>query len=163
MAVNINNAFVSSPRTRRYFRFMPVKFRGAVLFSAHAEVFPGIAQGMQQAGTLLRARGGISHSWCCKWCCKPSSPRTRRYFQHNQVAVWYVVLFSAHAEVFPAAIASVACCWALLRARGGISLSRSSSSYSSFSSPRTRRYFQSRPKPNPCRCLFSAHAEVFPA
>ena len=158
-----NTPAISSPRTRRYFQVSAVSWVLINLFSAHAEVFPRWKISGWACSTLLRARGGISSMAVNINNAFVSSPRTRRYFQHGCKHQQCIRLFSAHAEVFPAAIASVACCWALLRARGGISLSRSSSSYSSFSSPRTRRYFQSRPKPNPCRCLFSAHAEVFPA
>ncbi len=77
----------SSPRTRRYFHGGTRRRRGIRLFSAHAEVFPALAENCSLVGTLLRARGGISLG---KLTVKPpalSSPRTRRYFRCFCVAL----------------------------------------------------------------------------
>src|SRR5699024_10496937 len=50
----------SSPHTRRYFLFCRRVFHRMGLFSAHAEVFPGIPANSSTARPLLRTRGGIS-------------------------------------------------------------------------------------------------------
>ena len=72
------------------------------------------------------------------------------------------MLFSAHAEVFPATAGNRACRTALLRARGGISAHLLDLTWQGPSSPRTRRYFLIRQRGTVQIALFSAHAEVFP-
>ena len=111
----------SSPRTRRYFTmYLAAPYVGR-LFSAHAEVFPWSPVAMTTAGTLLRARGGISAPNDLDTIYELSSPRTRRYFRQHRPNGRRVRLFSAHAEVFPKFMQSLTGQHALLRARGGIS------------------------------------------
>ena len=132
---------ISSPRTRRYFRYRRARGRPRPLFSAHAEVFPARQGRVPARRPLLRARGGISP--LCRgpkrwWI---SSPRTRRYFTSSASKDSAPRLFSAHAEVFPAAAMPASPSEALLRARGGISVSPVCRALLHDSSPRTRRYF----------------------
>ena len=91
-----------------------------------------------------------------------SSPRTRRYFHVIELFPRPAGLFSAHAEVFPLSPLSRMPSLTLLRARGGISGTKSFSGGSDGSSPRTRRYFQCWGFSRDVWPLFSAHAEVFP-
>ncbi len=72
---------VSSPRTRRYFRWERYERDGLELFSAHAEVFPTGHRRCMTPEALLRARGGISASIWLDATFDISSPRTRRYFR----------------------------------------------------------------------------------
>ena len=153
----------SSPRTRRYFLCMRLICLMVCLFSAHAEVFPTVAQNLLNTATLLRARGGISHAVHYKNSRLPSSPRTRRYFQLRSNPPMGCNLFSAHAEVFPRLLVKIRGSMALLRARGGISVGAGTAYKYLTSSPRTRRYFLRSSPPPPHTELFSAHAEVFPA
>ena len=92
-----------------------------VLFSAHAEVFPDCGRFDHMCGALLRARGGISNTQPSFLIDGDSSPRTRRYFRGERGPNHGGVLFSAHAEVFPAMRSAVVGSMSLLRARGGIS------------------------------------------
>ena len=73
-----------------------------------------------------------------------------------------IVLFSAHAEVFPNGATNVRAVAPLLRTRGGISFSPAAFKKLRLSSPHTRRYFPSKKIPSSGGSLFSAHAEVFP-
>ena len=91
-----------------------------------------------------------------------SSPRTRRYFRVGDGSTHPRVLFSAHAEVFPALHSAAIHAVPLLRARGGISGWRLADHKDHGSSPRTRRYFRLTLPSMCCPALFSAHAEVFP-
>ena len=111
---------------------------------------------------LLRARGGISECERKKNVRQPSSPRTRRYFHGSDGGVFIHILFSAHAEVFPPRLRLFLSLWALLRARGGISMSQAKRMRLASSSPRTRRYFHGCCTGTIFFRLFSAHAEVFP-
>ena len=152
----------SSPRTRRYFLCMRLICLMVCLFSAHAEVFPTVAQNLLNTATLLRARGGISPAIGQDSRLNGSSPRTRRYFRRRRHRLQVPNLFSAHAEVFPSEQPTAPAYRTLLRARGGISLVSVLLLCHGDSSPRTRRYF---PVPHPADAvnnLFSAHAEVFP-
>ncbi|BAQ21102.1 hypothetical protein cgR_6040 [Corynebacterium glutamicum R] len=54
----------SSPHTRRYFRGTLSPSWSAILFSAHAEVFPDDLTQLGMSHSLLRTRGGISQGWC---------------------------------------------------------------------------------------------------
>ena len=132
----------SSPHTRRYFRGRPCIARRACLFSAHAEVFPIPAFSKNSAAPLLRTRGGISHVLSNSCHCRSSSPHTRRYFHSGHELQAGFILFSAHAEVFPAYHSRLGIAPALLRTRGGISAFESQNKPYGPSSPHTRRYFQ---------------------
>ena len=132
------------------------------LFSAHAEVFPAKNRRGLLLTSLLRARGGISNNPRLAAPVDGSSPRTRRYFRRTLYARRWRNLFSAHAEVFPALSAPYLTGLALLRARGGISISCNLGSLNVNSSPRTRRYFPRHRDGAYSMRLFSAHAEVFP-
>src|SRR5699024_10591304 len=78
-----NVAGHSSPRTRRYFPLKSEPIAPSTLFSAHAEVFPGL-HGLNVTWlSLLRARGGISYITRTIFEQQHSSPRTRRYFLHH--------------------------------------------------------------------------------
>ncbi len=112
--------------------------------------------------SLLRARGGISSPVPTGGCRIHSSPRTRRYFHRVPHLHRVTVLFSAHAEVFPIQRLDREVAEPLLRARGGISNSKTGSSPTPTSSPRTRRYFRFSEITESISRLFSAHAEVFP-
>ena len=158
----MGNQQPSSPRTRRYFREACNEVMGGVLFSAHAEVFPGHDQYECSGHALLRARGGISNKPRHYNEIPHSSPRTRRYFRGSHGATGAAMLFSAHAEVFPIRSCVVFVCCTLLRARGGISICPPYMKYELDSSPRTRRYFLTTQGPDFQALLFSAHAEVFP-
>ncbi len=131
----------SSPRTRRYFQDTYYNCGPASLFSAHAEVFPFRASRVCFGQTLLRARGGISELGRAANPLGGSSPRTRRYFLSAIAPKPSAILFSAHAEGFPSALASSRRLKALLRARGGISRAGEFTPHLNRSSPRTRRYF----------------------
>ena len=113
-----------------------------MLFSAHAEVFPPANAEKAVGTTLLRACGGISVF--CAGCASAagSSPRMRRYFLVVSGNDFATLLFSAHAEVFPAHAHRQPARQSLLRACGGISCCAGSRWGGVF--------------------LFSAHAEVFP-
>ena len=113
--------------------------------------------------SLLRARGGISPVELVTLADFDSSPRTRRYFRRMPGPCRILVLFSAHAEVFPTPKRPPRRDAALLRARGGISLDAEKTSGCVCSSPRTRRYFRHDPQAAMLLGLFSAHAEVFPS
>ena len=142
MAQSAGRSVHSSPRTRRYFTIPTLR------------AVPETA--------LLRARGGISHVGYSHCNSHFSSPRTRRYFHPGWTATHRRVLFSAHAEVFPAVDCSCCSLQTLLRARGGISKLTVNGKTSPSSSPRTRRYFPSTARYFLQLRLFSAHAEVFP-
>ena len=73
-----------------------------------------------------------------------------------------IILFSAHAEVFPTAMFPKCIPHTLLRARGGISPAEIVVRTVPRSSPRTRRYFHVAHVRESSAPLFSAHAEVFP-
>jgi len=73
------------------------------------------------------------------------------------------LLFSAHAEVFPAKGLLESKRRALLRACGGISDHGIAEVLARTSSPRMRRYFRVAGDLLHFVFLFSAHAEVFPA
>ena len=119
-SITLNVHWISSPHTRRY--FLKVRFlrNTSQLFSAHAEVFPG----------LSTPPAVVS-----------SSPHTRRYFRPPGRLAPPVGLFSAHAEVFPTRRRLTVLSQALLRTRGGISRMESRSNRRTRSSPHTRRYF----------------------
>ena len=95
------SGYISSPRTRRYFRHKTSRQSIHALFSAHAEVFPTHLRLRPTTSALLRARGGISIGDVTGSSRPPSSPRTRRYFRRVITRSRNVRLFSAHAEVFP--------------------------------------------------------------
>ena len=152
----------SSPRTRRYFLRPGASPRRRRLFSAHAEVFPCRTYSTRSSPPLLRARGGISHVIPIEEAARISSPRTWRYFQRGRRRHPSRDLFSAHAEVFPAARHERLHDRPLLRARGGISEPVQAYMRGWCSSPRTRRYFRTRRRQAVPWWLFSAHAEVFP-
>ena len=132
----------SSPHTRRYFPSWGAEGTPTSLFSAHAEVFPIAPPLLGFPATLLRTRGGISRVTLNYPRFTVSSPHTRRYFRTNTLVAGVLVLFSAHAEVFPGWLHRPVWGHALLRTRGGISLSVRGSSATLDSSPHTRRYFQ---------------------
>ena len=152
----------SSPHTRRYFTNPATKDLEAVLFSAYAEVFPGIANRKARSLSLLRIRGGISGLRCRPPACRCSSPHTRRYFQVGVLADRAADLFSAYAEVFPSAFHIGFLVFPLLRIRGGISREAGVRRGLGYSSPHTRRYFPYRVEEGTDGALFSAYAEVFP-
>ena len=160
--VHQGGAYGSSPRTRRYFLRSLFLLMWLGLFSAHAEVFPSVRVTMADSVALLRARGGISLAISAPVVESPSSPRTRRYFPMFSQGLVNIRLFSAHAEVFPVVGVVAELLQALLRARGGISRVTSKVPSITFSSPRTRRYFQNCSLLFFLFQLFSAHAEVFP-
>ena len=112
-----------------------------LLFSAHAEVFPVSSTLTRNAGSLLRARGGISEEVMDSMAAWSSSPRTRRYFPERSAESYQQELFSAHAEVFPTYYRIQSQDRPLLRARGGISILYPRVIRMRRSSPRTRRYF----------------------
>ena len=152
----------SSPRMRRYFhrpRAAPIAHH---LFSAHAEVFPPERTRAGGIPTLLRACGGISIPCSLVGHKDSSSPRMRRYFGLLRLLRYRILLFSAHAEVFPTSAYSPSINSSLLRACGGISCLRVHAGGNAYSSPRMRRYFPSRGGASLMLRLFSAHAEVFP-
>ncbi|BAQ21106.1 hypothetical protein cgR_6044 [Corynebacterium glutamicum R] len=91
-----------------------------------------------------------------------SSPHTRRYFPPEPGELTDEQLFSAHAEVFPASEWLAQAADSLLRTRGGISMSKTSTEAYDLSSPHTRRYFRVEAGCDGTGELFSAHAEVFP-
>ncbi|BAQ21101.1 hypothetical protein cgR_6039 [Corynebacterium glutamicum R] len=72
-----------------------------ILFSAHAEVFPSFVSRRPVGVALLRTRGGISTDVDFRDEELASSPHTRRYFPGHTVPSSRIMLFSAHAEVFP--------------------------------------------------------------
>ncbi len=132
------------------------------LFSAHAEVFPPFAGITTSKSALLRTRGGISNPAENPYPSRRSSPHTRRYFPHDRTSFLLVVLFSAHAEVFPTSGQDYRLTTTLLRTRGGISHGPLGKYRTRNSSPHTRRYFPSPTHGMRKLALFSAHAEVFP-
>ena len=73
--------FLSSPRTRGYFRKRIVPVMIGSLFPAHAGVFPRAGQSCQDHAPLPRARGGISVYVTNRVPTGNSSPRTRGYFR----------------------------------------------------------------------------------
>ena len=121
IAETVRVAECSSPHTRRYFQLLSNMLAMRMLFSAHAEVFPVLAAVQRAALSLLRTRGGISDTDLGQSVTLPSSPHTRRYFHDGRRYYRVVVLFSAHAEVFPEAGLQQTLQHALLRTRGGIS------------------------------------------
>ena len=152
----------SSPHTRRYFRSCRSRSHTSSLFSAHAEVFPCSPRALTCRRPLLRTRGGISKRIRLMNRASFSSPHTRRYFHNLAGKVRQLLLFSAHAEVFPNKPAQSNAHSPLLRTRGGISGVENLAHLTHRSSPHTRRYFQQSQKDKPDSYLFSAHAEVFP-
>ena len=152
----------SSPHTRRYFLGTMENNGDALLFSAHAEVFPKSGYQNRLIPALLRTRGGISKAGSIRSAVVPSSPHTRRYFPDRRAPLVASPLFSAHAEVFPPRDYRTQGWNPLLRTRGGISYSTGYKDWTTVSSPHTRRYFPGRPRRSLHVLLFSAHAEVFP-
>ena len=117
----ISGAMSSSPRTRGYFR---QHFSGICpnpLFPAHAGVFPRSSRSPSLIVSLPRARGGISALDQYQRLNGSSSPRTRGYFLILFASLAMVLLFPAHAGVFPTAIQMCLSRFPLPRARGGIS------------------------------------------
>ena len=76
---------------------------------------------LQVGESLLRTRGGISAQAERHCVYYRSSPHTRRYFPPITLSITSIILFSAHAEVFPASVDCCATGFALLRTSGGIS------------------------------------------
>ena len=152
-----------SPRTRGYFLNTPRRGGGHRLFPAHAGVFPGNRSQDWRILPFPRARGGISRRPRPGMEYPPFSPRTRGYFRLPAMQSIDAILFPAHAGVFPIVRRDVIGWDAFPRARGGISASgRRRQNLRSFS-PRTRGYFRDPLREDHPRCLFPAHAGVFPA
>ena len=152
----------SSPHTRRYFLEELRQQQQQELFSAHAEVFPCSPRALTCRRPLLRTRGGISKRIRLMNRASFSSPHTRRYFHNLAGKVRQLLLFSAHAEVFPELKIWPISPIALLRTRGGISKYKLFTFDLLHSSPHTRRYFRVNRIIHRLTQLFSAHAEVFP-
>ena len=133
---------ISSPHTRRYFYYGGCGRLIVRLFSARAEVFPGLMAWSRGSGPLLRTRGGISFGTTGILPRDFSSPHTRRYFPLKADFNTTTALFSAHAEVFPGSGIDISCQMTLLRTRGGISMQYKARRILADSSPHTRRYFR---------------------
>ena len=118
---------------------------------------------LPSSGALLRACGGISTTTIDEDDLDISSPRVRRYFLDQGDQVRAARLFSARAEVFPSDPDSMISRATLLRACGGISEPILIYPGEINSSPRVRRYFQTKRSECEQRSLFSARAEVFPS
>ena len=96
---------------------------------------------LQVGESLLRTRGGISAQAERHCVYYRSSPHTRRYFPPITLSITSIILFSAHAEVFPRFTMKTRWRGSLLRTRGGISTVGIRAWGAICSSPHTRRYF----------------------
>ncbi len=153
---------VSSPHTRGYFRGLWVKGKLDLLFPAHAGVFPRYFAATQNPHTLPRTRGGISNHRPRKNAPTGSSPHTRGYFLEHLTAAQKMLLFPAHAGVFPAYSSASSLTLSLPRTRGGISFRLARKLCEIDSSPHTRGYFLHCSYAHLPHSLFPAHAGVFP-
>ena len=71
------------------------------VFPAHAGVFPEGAQSPTAEQCLPRARGGVSTKYPLSVTGRKSSPRTRGCFYEYLTSDESVIVFPAHAGVFP--------------------------------------------------------------
>ena len=152
----------SSPRTRGCFHDYTRRHVSRHVFPAHAGVFPRLHAASCVSPRLPRARGGVSCRCGSGRLHRRSSPRTRGCFHELLDAVVTIVVFPAHAGVFPFTSGDSLTPLGLPRARGGVSLPLSIRLAEQGSSPRTRGCFPDRMDRNRGVPVFPAHAGVFP-
>ena len=153
---------LSSPRTRGCSRSQRHLYPVAVVFPAHAGVFPWSPATCPQHHCLPRARGGVPVDEAGVTHSALSSPRTRGCSQLDRNGQRHVFVFPAHAGVFPRRRSSPCIMRCLPRARGGVPIGSSISSRGSQSSPRTRGCSHCVCGPPEDPLVFPAHAGVFP-
>ena len=98
-----------------------IRERQMELFSAYAEVFPAQGLSLQVESAFLCLRRGVSISAAKKWQGSIFSLPTQRCFPGTDRSVEPPLLFSAYAEVFPAAIKKRQAALPFLCLRRGVS------------------------------------------
>ena len=144
--------------------FHPIHRRSfwRALFSAYAEVFPGLTLEVLSAEPFLCLRRGVSSRRSAGREPAGFSLPTQRCFWKCHSCGRYAQLFSAYAEVFLFPIASNACLDPFLCLRRGVSkASVRHPRRQCFSLPTQRCFPRHRPMVSDL-ALFSAYAEVFP-
>ena len=151
----------SSPRTRGCSHVTSLEMSLLAVFPAHAGVFPPGRVLRNRSVSLPRARGGVPVGWLNEDGITESSPRTRGCSRKMGRKIGAILVFPAHAGVFPSPLVTASASLRLPRARGGVPHFGGGCPPGLESSPRTRGCSHRGSSRRSFHYVFPAHAGVF--